>query len=601
MNGGYAVVYLARRAVLLAGVAVLAAAPTPLRAQTAVPEGTDGPPARWTLQIDGDATAWPDTVATAPVDSLQHVGRRILRHYRRDGYYHARIDSAVIDTTADRPRVRIHLRRGPRVVVGRLRITGASAVSTEELRRSLTTETGAPLDPRRLRADIQAILDRYEEEGRPLAAVRIRKTRVDTASAPRLALTLAIDEGPELWLREVEVSSGARTSPGLVARLADLDVGAPLVGYDPDEIRAALRDRPYFESVGTPELEVGPDGGATLHVPVEEAAPGAFDLVVGYLPPSGTRGGQLVGSGHLVLEHLFGGGREVDLALDRRPGRTSVFDLSVSDPYIFGLPFRLTGAFQGEQRDSTFAERAFRLEAGYHFSRSVELSGRISREIVRPGAAGTQLRSTRQRVPRAQTLFYGVGVHYETIDRPDNPRRGLMVDVHADQGRKERALRRITGDGDTTRTRTTVRQERLRGALRAYVPLFDRQVLVLGGDGNVLRSRSYDRSDLFRFGGATSLRGYDEDQFLGNVTLRGLLEYRVQLDRRSYVYAFGDLGYLERPALGRTSASRAWRPGYGVGLQVDTAVGLVTTTYALNPELTTPADGRLHFGLSVGL
>jgi len=599
MNGRYAVIYLTRRAVLLVALGALAVGPPALRAQTTGTEETSR--SAWTLRVDGEPAPWPDSVATASVDSVEEVGRRVLRHYRREGYYHARLDSATVDTTAGRSRVRMHLHRGPRVVVGRLRISGASAVPTEELRRALETDTGAPLDPRRLRADIQAILDRYEEEGRPLAAIRIEKTRIDSASTPQVALTLAIDEGPQLWLREVDVSSGARTSPGLVARLAGLDVGAPLVGYDPEEIRAALRDRPYFESVGTPELEVGPDGGATLHVPVEESAPGSFDLVVGYLPPSGTRGGQLVGTGHLLLEHLFGGGREIDLSLDRRPGQTSVFDLSVSDPYILGLPFRLTGAFRGEQRDSTFGERAFRLEVGYHFSRSTELSGRISREVVRPGTAGTQLRSTRQRVPRAQTLFYGVGLHYESVDHPENPRRGLRVDVWADQGRKERSIRRITSAGDTARSRTSFRQERFRGTVRAYVPLFDRQVFVLGGGGDALRSRSYDRSDLFRFGGATSLRGYDEDQFLGTVTLRGLLEYRVQLDRRSYVYGFGDLGYVERPALGGTSATQAWHPGYGVGLQVDTAVGLVTTTYALNPDVATPADGRLHFGLSVGL
>jgi len=574
---------------------------TELRAQTAAPEAAEAPRPEWTLRVDGERVPWPDSVATASVDSVRRVGRRVLRRYRRDGYYYARLDSATVDTAAERPRVQVHLRRGPRVVVGDLRITGASALPREELRRSLETETGAPLDPRRLRADIQALLDRYEEAGRPLAAVRVRKTRIDSASTPRLTLTLAVDEGPKLWLRSVEVPSGARTSSGLVARLADLDVGAPLVGYDPADIRAALREHRYFQSVGRPELEVGPEGGATLRVPIEEAAPGSFDLVVGYLPPSGTQGGQLVGSGRLLLEHLFGGGREIDLSLDRRPGQTSIFDLSVSDPYVFGLPFRLTGAFRGEQRDSTFGERTFRLEAGYHFSRSVEVSGQISREVVRPGATGAQLRGTQQRVPRAQTLFYGVGMHYTSVDRPENPRRGLAVDLRAEQGRKERSLRRVTSDDDTTRARTSFRQERLRGTVRAYVPLFDRQVLVLGGDGDVLRSRAYDRSDLFRFGGATSLRGYDEDQFLGNVTVRGLLEYRVQLDRRSYVYAFGDLGYVERPALDETAAVQDWHPGYGLGLQVDTAVGRVTTTYALNPDVATPADGRLHFGLSVGL
>lgn len=598
MESGCAVLYLARRAVLLAALALLGGRAV-LAQGTA--EAPDAPRPQWSVVLDGQAAPWPDAVSPAPLDSVEAVGRRLLSHYRRAGHYYARVDSATIDTAAARPRIRFYVHRGPKVTVGALRITGASAVSPAEVRRLLNTDVGAPLDPRRLEADLEALLDRYEEEGHPLAQIRVEETRLDTAAA-RLALTLAVDEGPRLWLRRVEVPAGARTSPSLVARLAGLDVGAPLTGYDPARIRTALRDHPFFQSVGAPELSVGADGGAVLRVPVEEAAPGAFDLVLGYLPPSGAgRGGQLVGSGHLLLEHLFGGGRRVDLSLDRRPGQASIVDLSVSDPYLFGLPFRVTATFRGEQRDSTYGERRYGLSAGYHVSRAFDLSGRLSREVVRPGQDGTRLRDGRQRIPRAQTFFYGVGVRYESVDRPEAPRRGLRIDVHVDQGRKDRSLRRVGPDGDTTRASRTLRQERFRGTVRAFLPLFDRQGVVVGGDGAVLRSRSYDRSDLFRVGGAASLRGYDEDQFLGNVTLRGLLEYRVQLDRRSYVYAFGDLGYVERPALRGVPALQSWRPGYGLGLQVDTAIGLIRATYALNPAVATPADGRLHFGLSVGL
>lgn len=556
----------------------------------------------WRLVLDGEPSEWPDGAPYAPLDSVHRVGMSLFDRLRRDGHYYARLDSAVIDTARARPTVRLYGRHGPRIEVGRLRIEGAEAVPAADLRRLMDTQEGEPLDPRRLEADLQALLDRYEAAGHPLAQIRIAETRLNDASPPRLHVTLRIEEGPSLWLKDIEVPDDARTSPGLVARLAQLEVGAPLTNYDPEAIRAALRESPFFESVDTPKLTVAPDGGATLRVPVEEAAPGSFDLVLGYLPPDRTRSSrQLVGSGHLLLEHLFGGGRRFDLTLDRRPGRTSIFDLSISDPYIFGLPLRVTGAFRGEQRDSTYSERRFGLDAGYQFSGSVELSGSLSREVVQPGQAGTQLRDGRQRIPRGRTLFYGVGLRYEAVDRRVNPRRGLRMDVAVEQGQKERTFRRITADGDTTRERQSLRQERLRGTLRAFLPLADRQVLVLGGNGAVLRSRDYDRSDLFRFGGAESLRGYDEDRFLGNVTARALAEYRLQLDRRSYVYAFGDLGYVARPALGDAAATADWHPGYGLGLQLQTAIGRITTTYALNPEVSTPADGRIHFGLSVGL
>ena len=575
----------------------------PAMAQTAAAAaGPKTTSVQWQLVLDGTRSEWPDTVSTAPVHRLHTVGGRVLRHLRRQGYYYATLDSATVDTSAAPPSVRLHVGRGPQVRIGTLRIHGDSAVSGAELRALMETEAGDPLRPARLEADIQALLDRYERAGHPLAEIRVAETRLSTDEAPTLRVTLRIEEGPELWLKRIEVPDDARTSPELLAYLAELGVGEPLRDYDPDVIRRRLQEHEIFRSVGSPQLRVAADGGAVLQIPVEEAPPGAFDFVLGYLPPSRTRdSGQLVGSGHLLLKHLFGGGRTAEFTLDRRPGRTSIFDVSLSDPYLFGLPLRIGGHFRGEQRDSTYGERVYELQGGYRLGNGLELTATLSREVVRPGPAGTQFLGTRQQIPRSTTHFYGVGVRYRVIDRPQNPRRGLSVDVQFAQGRKDRRLRRITSDGDTTRVSDAFRQERLQGRFRAYLPLFDRQVLAVGGDGSVLLSRDYDRSDLFRLGGATSLRGYDEDRFLGNVVARGLVEYRLQLDRASYAHAFFDLGYVARPALEATTATRGWHPGYGIGVRLQTAIGRISATYALNPDVQSPANGRVHLGLSVGL
>ena len=604
MNGGKRhVIYLAARAVLLAVVGGLVlGGHAAVHGQGGGTSDLDAPAVEWRLVVEGERTEWPEAVPTASADSVRRVGQSVVEQWRRVGHYYARLDSAVVDTAGPRPEVRLYAHRGPQVVVRRLRIEGAEAVAVEEIRRLIDTEEGDLLNAQRLEADIQALLDRYEKAGHPLAQIRIAETRIDRGASPALRVTLRIDEGPSLWLKRIEVPDDARVSSGLVARLTGLKKGASLTDYDPEAIRSALQESPLFESVAPPELRVTAEGGAILRVPVEEAPPGSFDLVLGYLPPSGVRDdGQLVGSGHLLLENLFGGGRRMDLMLDRHPGQTSLFDLSVSDPYIFGLPFRLTAQFEGEQRDSTYGERSYGLDAGYQFGDGFELTGSLSREVVTPGQAGAQLQNERQRIPRSQTLFYGLGVRYDAVDRRVNPRRGLRLRVRLEQGRKDRTRRRITAAGDTTRTRQSLRQERLRGRVRGFVPLFDRQVLVLGGEASVLRSRAYDRSDLFRFGGAESLRGYDEDRFLGNVAARGLLEYRLQLDRRSYAYAFGDLGYVARPALGEAPSTRDWHPGYGIGLHLQTAIGRIKTSYALNPEVETPVNGRIHFGLSVAL
>ena len=41
-------------------------------------------------------------------------------------------------------------------------------------------------------------------------------------------------------------------------------------------------------------------------------------------------------------------------------------------------------------------------------------------------------------------------------------------------------------------------------------------------------------------------------------------------------------------------------PGFGLGTQFSTAVGLVNASYALNPD-DGPASGKIHVGLSFGL
>lgn len=598
-------VYPGARAVLLLILGVYSVAMAqPTWGQTATAPGQAEVSTQWRLHLSGERVDWPLSTAQAPLDSLHAVGRRVLSHLREAGYYYARLDSATIDRGAHPAVIHLYGRRGPRVRIGELRVQGVDLLSEEAILDRMEMSVGRVLLPRTLETDIDTILSAYEKRGHPLAEVRVQRTTITTGSGPALRLTLRVDEGPEMWLEEIEVPEDARTSPELLVQLGNLEIGQSLRAFDAGSLRSRLREYDLFERVGAPELKLGADGGATLRVPLEEAPPGAFDFVLGYLPPSQARdSGQLVGSGRLLLKHLFGGARTADLTLDRRPGRTSIVDVTISDPYLLRLPLRLEGAFRGEQRDSTYGERTYSVEAGYRLGNGLEVTANLSREVVRPGPAGRTFHEGRQEIPRSSTFFYGAGLQYRTVDRSRNPRRGVRIDVEYSQGQKTRGRRRISPQGDTTRVSDSFRQERLRGWVRAYIPLFRRQVVAVGADGAALFSPTsvLDRSDLFRLGGSTSLRGYNEDQFLGDVVGRALLEYRLHLDLESYAFAFVDLGYVSRPALNTAPSVQGWHPGYGIGLRLQTAIGRISTTYALNPDVETPANGRIHLGLSVEL
>lgn len=590
-------------------------ATAPVRAQETSADTTRQTSTSWSLVADGSAVAWTPP-RSLPLDS---VAVRALRHLQRGGYYLARVDSALVDKDIGT----LYATRGPRVDVGRLDFVGVTALDENRARVDFTMRPGTVFDAAQLERDLDGLLTAYERAGYPLAQARVETTIVtDSAGVPSLAVTVRVDEGRTLRLAAVEAVpqdtavARARTSGRFAARIADLRPGAPLQSYDPAAIRERLEATDLYEAVGAPYLvlaDPASPNAATLRIPVEERPPGTFDLILGYLPPTVPgESGQFVGNGLLQLVNVFGGGRLFSLRLVRNPGLVSSVDVRAADPFVAGLPLRIEASFEGRGQDSTFARQRYGLEIGYQFAPGLSVFGAFTRENTDPGPAGRRLGlDGLPLVPAADATFAGIGLRYRRIDRAVNPRRGLVVEAIIEQGRK---TRRFPGASDSVAQAfaTSLPQQRLVADARVFVPTFARQVFVTGGDIAVLLSDVYDTAELFRYGGARSLRGYDEERFFGNVVARAVFEYRYQLDRTSFAFVFTDVGYVAtpeivgRPAMTnpddptRIEAQRGIEPGFGFGIQQRTPLGLLTFSYALNPE-DGATQGKVHAGLVVGL
>ncbi|MDZ4699851.1 MAG: POTRA domain-containing protein [Rhodothermales bacterium] len=534
-------------------------------------------------------------------DSLGRVSRDIVALFHRRGHYLAEVDSIRRVGTDRRRAMVVYVAPGPEIRVGAVRIHGAAVVSPESLRSLMKTRSGRLLDPQELEEDVANMLDAYVELGYVLTTVRIQSITVEGDPAESsLGIDMAVDEGEPVVLGAIELAGAARTRPYYVERLLGLRAGDPLT-HDLDALQQRLEETMQFARVDRPALYRLESGAIGLRVGLEEASPGVFDLVLGYQPPTGGGRAQgLVGNGNLHLRNLFGGGREMALRLNRLPGQISQLDASFRDPFVAKLPVQLELNFEGLQQDSTYGQQRYDGALGYRLPGGLELLLTLSREVTRPGFAGAQLVAGQQRIARADAFYAGATVRFRRVDRPANPRRGLVVETRFERGLKERATFNAGVAGDTVRSVTLGRQERLHMQARVYLPTLPRQVAVIGNATSAVIGEALDESDLFRFGGAASLRGYEEDRFRGQVVNRSFVEYRYQFERASFAYLFFDLGYVDRSALQNVVRQKAVYPGYGFGFQFETAMGIINTSFALSPE-DTPTDAKVHVGLSVGL
>lgn len=107
--------------------------------------------------------------------------------------------------------------------------------------------------------------------------------------------------------------------------------------------------------------------------------------------------------------------------------------------------------------------------------------------------------------------------------------------------------------------------------------------------------------DRFSLGGLNSLRGYREEEFSGDRVFWSNFEYRFLLSSELRAFLFYDLGYFslkeENPLTHTLDRISGRRVGFGLGLKLDTKLGIYEVDYALG-EKDSFSEGKVHFGIS---
>jgi len=168
----------------------------------------------------------------------------------------------------------------------------------------------------------------------------------------------------------------------------------------------------------------------------------------------------------------------------------------------------------------------------------------------------------------------------------------------------ERGRRFINDDRFAGEGRQSYNQSILRVDVRGYVPVGNRRVLAPRVNAKFLESPQYLVTDLFRFGGAESMRGFREDQFRASSVVWGELEGRYLLARHSFLFLFGAYGIYSRPQLINEQtdvlAVTDNLTSFGFGLAFQSPIGIMKFSYAISPDEDL-GNGKVHVGITAGL
>jgi len=441
---------------------------------------------------------------------------------------------------------------------------------------------------------IERILDRYEQIGHPLS--RIEPGDFERQGT-RLNFSLRLWEGPKVIIDSIKVVGNEETQARVIAREFHLKSGEVYRKSKLDEGRRRLLATGLFTAVTEPEAVPFANQDsfrllwhANLLVQVKEGRPNSAEGVMGYVPKEGEKG-YLTGYLRASLRNLLGTGREVGLRWERLVPSSSLLYFSYQEPYAFTLPLTLGGEVTHEIRDSSYIRTAGSLYARIPLSEEINLTLGFGRERIVPGS---RQNNPNERSDKSLTEF---GLAYRRLDLPLNPRAGLDLSGTAEYG-----IKGFPGRADHARVTRT------EGDASFFVPLGK------GGEGRGLslailtHGRATVSTETFIppfeeyfLGGANSLRGYAEQQFLGSRVAWTNLELRRLLSRSSRVAAFYDFGTFAEKRLNpllpdSTEKVRGTKQGYGLGLRMGNETSLLKIDYALGKGERFE-QGKIHVGL----
>ncbi|HEY6196466.1 MAG TPA: BamA/TamA family outer membrane protein [Candidatus Eisenbacteria bacterium] len=456
------------------------------------------------------------------------------------------------------------------------------------LARLLHWSRGAPVDPAVLESGVDQALREAEDQGHAWAQLAVTGWDADSG---RVNVRLSGALGPRVEVSRVRIDGLKTTRHDVAERALGRLAGLP---YNPASARAAavrLQQLGVFSRTEFSGLEGGPQWQAgTLAFKVQEPRYNRFEGAVGVQPQAG-----VVGLATLELGNLLGTARSAALGWQSRGAGRSDFSVRYVEPFLAGLPFRLEGALVQQLQDSTYTRTRWGARLGHALGTGDRIEAGLEEERV------VQTRGTARTADLQNTVFA-----YERDGRDDlvAPRRGTRLRLSGTGVFKRETLRApLPGESGSHRSRAGVVDARAEwhrptGAMTGIA-------LELWGTGRFASDRilaDYERTPV---GGATTLRGHDEEAFRADRVALSRLEYRwFPGGAGEQVSLFWDHAHLftRAPvldALGAVVGDRGVNrdaDGVGLGLRLRAAGGLVDVDYGLEPGRGF-LEGRIHLRL----
>lgn len=381
----------------------------------------------------------------------------------------------------------------------------------------------------------------------------------------------SIVTGKPLLVDTVILSGVEELNRRTIAQLTQIPPNIPANKTSLIKLHKSIIGYSFLRDAGQPFYARRQDKGLSAIIPVKANFLHSIIAVVG-VQPSSQEKGQITGDVQIRIENPLGSASKTRFWWNRKDNQSQRLSLGYEDPIIWRLNIGGSFSFSQILQDGLYVQRetAIAVVLPHSFLGKVSIGGteesvKITEDGDSLGLLGHSIRSLTIKLEK------------DSRNTRHNPTSGRWIRINLG-----------LGDYLTDSNERTISLD-LKSEGEFLKPISDELLLSIAGWGGYfgLASGIVPLSEKLRYGGASTLRGYDEQVFQADWVVVGQFELRYIVGSYTQFFAFFDSAY---DALKRTPASA------GFGYQQNTPLGILRLAYALGKD-DIPAEGKIHIGM----
>ena len=441
-----------------------------------------------------------------------------------------------------------------------------------------------PLTPKELGSNLQKIHQAYLNNGYPFASVQLDSIDIKKEG---IQAQIRIDRGPMYTWKEIHIKGDTAVGKKYLTSLIGISEGDVYNQNKLRQISGAITQVPFLKEIRSHEV-LFTKRGCELFIYVQSVAISSFNGVVGLQPDPITERLQITGDLNLRLMNILKRGELLNIRWQSIRDQTQSLTSRLNYPFLFGTSFGIDGKFDLYKRDTSFLELngSFGVQYFLNHGNYVKAYYQSLTSSVLSGGANNP---TYSNLGNTQSNNYGLAFSSNRVDYVPNPSRGFRIDTEMSIGSR---------NSQRNDSAQVVKSSTYRGKLDVewFIPLYRRHILRLSNTSEFYIADEIFQNEVFRFGGLTEQRGFNEDELLATTRTSFVAEYRFLLDKNSHVFAFFDQTWYENISSNYVNDTPY---GFGVGFSFRTNLGVFSISYALGSQFNAPIQfnsSKVHFG-----